>query len=472
MSPSVVVLAAGIGERMKSSLPKVLFPIAGVQALRLVVRTLQKLNPSNITLVVSPSMKESVESIVKDEKRGANIDVAYQKTLKGTGGSLLSAKKNWTKSREPILVLNGDMPLVTSETLRSFIDFHNENNSEATMVTISPPDPKGYGRVVRGHSGDVTEIIEDVEATPRVRDITEVNTGCYIFDSKTLNAFLPKIKRSKGGELYLTDIVSEIVRGRKKMKTFFATNAEEFQGMNSRREHSVLCRIMQRRINNYWMENGVSLLSPETTWIDSDVKIGVDVIISSNVHLVGKTSIGNRVVIEPNSIIRKSNIEALCLIKAGSYIEESLIKENAQIGPFARIRPNSRIGKGAKVGNFVELKKTILGDGSKANHLSYLGDATIGKDSNIGAGVITCNYDGGLRYEGKAKSVVGDHAFVGSDVQLIAPIKISDHAYVASGSTITANVPPYTLAIARAKQENKINFIKKLRKRKQRTYEK
>lgn len=468
MSLSIIVLAAGKGERMKSSLPKVLFPIAGVQALRLVVRTLVKLKPSNITLVVSPPMKESVESIVKDEKRGIKIDIAYQKSLGGTAGSLLSAKKSWSKSKGPILVLNGDMPLVTAETLNSLLDFHNESTSESTMATLSLQDPKGYGRIIRGHSGDVTEIIEEVDATPRVQDITEINTGCYIFDSKTLKDLLPKIKPSKGGELYLTDLIAEVVKSGKKIKTFSSANTEEFRGMNSRAQHAELCRIMQQRINNYWMENGVSILAPETTWIDLDVKIGVDVIISSNVHLVGKATIGDKVVIEPNSIIRKSKIEEGCLIKAGSYIEESLIKQRAQIGPYARIRPETKIGVAAKVGNFVELKKTVLGDGSKASHLSYLGDAVIGKECNIGAGVITCNYDGGFRYEGKAQSVVGDHAFIGSDVQLIAPVKIADHSYVASGSCITSNVPPYSLAIARARQENKVNFIRKLKKRKNR----
>ena len=470
MSPSVVVLAAGKGERMKSSLPKVFFPIAGVQALRLVLRTIQRLKPLQITLVVSPAMKECVESIVKDETKGsrAKVNIAYQKSHQGTAGSLLAARKHWATGSEPVLVLNGDMPLVTEKTLKSLIDFHKESNPDATMVTVSLQDPTGYGRVIRGHSGNITEIVEEVEAAGRVRDITEVNAGCYLFDPKILKELLHKIKPSKKGELYLTDLISEVVKSGKTIKTFAGTNPKEFYGMNSRKQHSELCKIMQHQINDSWMDRGVSILSPETTWIDLDVKIGPDVLISSNVHLVGKTIIGTGVVIEPNSIIRKSTIEDGCWIKAGSYIEESLIKKNAHVGPYARIRPESKIGVGSRVGNFVELKKTILGDGSKANHLSYIGDATIGKESNIGAGVITCNYDGGLKYQGKAKTIVGNHAFIGSDVQLIAPIKISDHAYVASGSSITTDVPPYALAISRARQENKKNFIRKLQKRKQR----
>lgn len=450
---------------MKSSLPKVFFPIAGVQALRLVLRTVTRLKPSRITLVISPPMKESVESMIKAEKKGIKINISCQQSLKGTAGSLLAARKHWGSPGEPVLVLNGDMPLVTEKTLRSLADFHKENNSVATMVTMSLPDSTGYGRVLRGHSGDVTEIVEEAEATGSVREVTEVNTGCYIFDPKILKELLHKIKPSRKRELYLTDLIPEVVKGGEKIKTFAATEPTEFYGMNSRGQHSGLCKIMRHKINNFWMDNGVSILDPETTWIDLDVKIGEDVVISSNVHLVGKTTIGRGVVIEPNAIIRKSRIEDGCLIKAGSYIEESLIRKNAQVGPYARIRPESKIGIGSKVGNFVELKKSVLGDGSKANHLSYIGDATIGKETNIGAGVITCNYDGGLRYKGKAKTIIGDHAFIGSDVQLIAPVKISDHAYVASGSSITIDVPAFALAISRARQENKKNFIRKLKRR-------
>src|SRR3990167_1015685 len=455
MSPKVVVLAAGEGKRMKSRLSKVLFPIAGRQALTWVIKTLHEAGVSDIIVVASSENAPGIQNLITSENWKTKIKVLYQKGPKGTGHSLLSAKSFWKKSSKPVLVINGDTPLIRPETLKEFFTSHQKSEAPCTLATISIKEPSGYGRIIRNHSGDVVDIVEEQDLSQQEKEVGEVNAGCYLFDAKFLGQFLPALKPSRGGEIYLTSIAKEFSKAQHPVHVIHFKQGEEFQGMNTRGEHADLCRIMQTRINNDWMERGVSILSPSTTWIDADVKIGEDVILSSNVHLVGKTEIAPQVTIEPFSIIKSSYIGKGSIIKAGSYIEESEVCEEAKIGPYAHLRPETVVGKGARVGNFVELKKTTLGPGSKANHLTYLGDATIGKETNIGAGVITCNYDGGLTYQGKAKTVVGNFSFVGSDVQLVAPVKVADHGYVASGTTLTKDVPSYSLAIARAKQENK-----------------
>ncbi|MFC2074654.1 bifunctional UDP-N-acetylglucosamine diphosphorylase/glucosamine-1-phosphate N-acetyltransferase GlmU [Bdellovibrionota bacterium] len=466
-SPQVVILAAGKAERMKSALPKVFFPIAGIPAICHLLRTLNEADLKDVVIVTSPLRKKDLESLIKQENLSLRISFAIQKDPKGTGHALLASKSRWAKGVKPVLVMNGDVPLLNASTLLEMVDTHQNNDASCSVATTSLANPTGYGRIIRNHAGDVIKIVEEQDASPNERENPEVNTGLYVFNSKDLAGSLSRIKPSnKKGEIYLTDVVERLVEDNKRVEAHQFMDGEEFWGMNNREEYAELCRSMQLRINEKHMKEGVSILAPDQAWIDVDVNIAPDVVVYPGVHLSGTTQIERNVTIEPGCIIKDSHLKKGCLIKAGSYIEESEVGVEAQIGPYAHLRPESQVGKRAKVGNFVELKKTKLGDGSKANHLTYLGDAVIGRETNIGAGVITCNYDGGLRYKGKATSRVGDHAFVGSDVQLVAPVTVKDHGYVASGSTITDDVPSYSLAIARGKQVNKKDFIKRLKKRK------
>jgi len=350
-----------------------------------------------------------------------------------------------------LLVLSGDTPLLQPSTLRDLLNAHEKNQATVSLLTTDMLDPTGYGRVLRNVQGSIQRIVEEVDADATEKAVREVNAGVYVFNISGLSKLLPKVQTdNKQKEFYLPDVVSLALL---ENWTVFPqkVDSDEVMGINTKVELAESYRIMRKRINQQWMLRGVTMMDPETTYIDTEVQFGSDVVLYPNVYLEGGTLVGSETTIYPNCRITDSYIDSQCVIYENSSIDSAHLESGVKVGPFVRIRPDSYLQSGVRIGNFVELKKTFVGEGTKANHLSYLGDATIGKNVNIGAGTITCNYDG----EKKHPTVIEDEAFIGSDTQLIAPVHIGKGAYVAAGSSITEDVPENSLAIARGRQVNK-----------------
>jgi bifunctional UDP-N-acetylglucosamine pyrophosphorylase/glucosamine-1-phosphate N-acetyltransferase len=441
-----VVLAAGLGTRMKSSLPKVLHRLHGVPMLRYVLNTVRGLHPKKIVIVAG----ENVRDIIRSLDVTSDIAFAQQKIPKGTGDALSKAVPALKGFKGTVLVVNGDTPLITGSTLKNFLSLHKRKKNEVSVLSFESGDPGSYGRIVRDNKGRAAFIVEQRDATETQKTIREVNSGVYAIEPGAF-PLLKEIKPNKSkGEYYLTDIVG-IARDRGlRLDAFCAGFEDEFMGVNTIEELENAVRVMKKRIMKKLSDRGVHLIEKRSVFISSDTEIGADTKVYPNVHLEGKTSIGKRCTIYPNVRILDSIIEDGAVIKDSTLIEESIVKRNASVGPFAHIRPGSVIGEKAKIGNFVEVKKSVIGPGTKASHLSYLGDALIGKDVNIGAGTITCNYDGHKKHI----TTIEDGVFVGSDTQFIAPVKIGKGAFVGAGSTITADVPSHALALSRVKQRN------------------
>jgi bifunctional UDP-N-acetylglucosamine pyrophosphorylase/glucosamine-1-phosphate N-acetyltransferase len=358
-----------------------------------------------------------------------------------------------------VLVVNGDTPLITGSTLKNFLSLHKRKRNEVSVLSFESRDPGSYGRIIRDNKGRAAFIVEQRDATETQKNIREVNSGVYAIESGAL-PLLKEIKPNKSkGEYYLTDIIG-IARDRGlRIDAFCAGVEDEFMGVNTIEELENAGRIMKRRIIKKFSDRGVHFIEKDSIFISSDTEIGADTNVYPNVHLEGKTSIGKGCTIYPNVRILDSIIEDGAVIKDSTLIEEAIVKRNASVGPFAHIRPGSVIGEKAKIGNFVEVKKSVIGPGTKASHLSYLGDALIGKDVNIGAGTITCNYDGHKKHI----TTIEDGVFVGSDTQFVAPVKIGKGAFVGAGSTITADVPSHALALSRVEQMNIEGWSLKLR---------
>ena len=432
---AVIILAAGKGERMRSDLPKVLHSILGKPLLRHSLDAARSLNPQKILVVVGHK-SEQVQKAFPD----TDIQWVHQAEQLGTAHAVLCAEKALGDFKGNVLILYGDVPLLRGETLQSLCEAAVEKKSDLMLATTILQDPYGYGRIVRDGVGCIAEVVEEKEASPDEKKIKEVNPGIYLLDAQILKT-LEKIEKSIAkGEYYLTDIVVHALKDQQKVETFEIKDADEIRGINNRVQLAEATQILQKRINQHWMEQGVTFVSPETTFIENTVTLSSDVILHPGVVITGNSKIG-------------SGSEVL----AYSVIEESVVGSGARIGPFAHLRPASIVGDEAHVGNFVELKKTTLGKGSKANHLAYLGDAVIGEKANIGAGTITCNYDG----EKKFQTVIEDGAFIGSDTQLVAPVKVGKKAYVGSGTTVTKDVPDGALALSRVEQKNIPNWKKK-----------
>lgn len=444
MGLSVVILAAGLGKRMKSLKPKVLHEILGRPMLRHVIDAVMPLKPAKIVVVVGNGA-DNVVGRMND--RG--LSFVIQKKLLGTGNALDIAKKALNGS-SAILVLNGDCPLITTKTLRGFLVNHRRSGNSLSYLSFFNEAVSGYGRTVRGDDNMIIGIVEDNHASSHEKaECKELNGGVYAMKPEVLN-FIGRIKKNaSSGEYYLTDLVNILSKEGKKVDTYICPE-EEILGVNSRADLYNVSRIFQDRVISELLKKGVTFIDPHRSVVHPGVSIGKDSIIYPNTYIEGKTSIGSNCVIYPGARIVDSFIEEDVVIKDNSLIEESRIKTGASIGPLAHIRPQSIIGRNAKVGNFVEIKKTSLGDGTKASHLSYLGDAVIGNDVNIGAGTITCNYDG----KKKHKTVIGNGVFIGSDTQIVAPVTIGKGAYVAAGATVTKDVPAGALAISRAEQKN------------------
>lgn len=447
-----LILAAGKGTRFKSEKIKVLHSLMGKSMFRIVLDTVSKLKPEKIHIVVGYQ-----KDAMKAENSGDHIHYVVQREQKGTAHAVLSAKTVLReKGDSDLLVMNGDLPLIRTQTLRPFLKFHQKMNNSLTFMTAELEIPFGFGRVFKTEKGSFF-VIEEKDATPAQKKMKEVNVGIYLFNIRDLFSALPKISnKNKKGEYYLTDIVEIMSREGMNVVKYKTDFREEVLGVNDRYELALAMDVLRKRKIESLTANGVTVYDPKTTWIDFDVKIGRDTILYSSVILEGKTVIGSGCKIYPFSHIIDSKIGDRTKVLTSTVIEKSTLEKDVQVGPFARLRPNSILKQGAKVGNFVEMKNTVFGKGSKAGHLSYLGDSEIAQNVNIGAGTIFCNYDGVT----KNKTVIDEGAFIGSGVELVAPVKVGKKAYVGAGSTITEDVSPGALAVERSKQVEKKGWAK------------
>jgi len=455
----VVILAAGKGTRMKSVYPKVLHRVGGTPMIELVLAQASRLSPRSTTIVVGYGAEEVKAALAAHP----GLRFVVQEPQLGTAHALLCASATLKGASGTVVLLSGDVPLLSASTLSALVDWHLAAQAAATVVTAVTDNPTGYGRVVRTAPRDIARIVEERDASPAEREIQEVNGGIYAFELDGLFDALKAIATDNAqNEYYLPDLVA-IFRARgQAVETITVPRIEEIQGINSRRELAAVSRLVRLAKNDELMAAGVTIEDPATTYIDPDVTVGPDTIIHPGVSLEGRTTVGSGCEIHSSVRIVDSSLGDRVVVHNYSVLTGARLEDAAQVGPFAHLRKDSLVGAGAKVGNFVEMKKTSLGRGSKSMHLSYLGDAVIGSNVNIGAGTITCNYDGAS----KRTTTIEDGAFIGSDTQLIAPVTVGKGAYVGSGTTVRENVPPGALAVSAGKQRNVEGWVEERRKRK------
>lgn len=446
-----IILAAGEGKRMRSKKAKVLHEIYGMPLVKWVHQSVRKAGIDDTVIVVGHKAQD-----VK-ERLGDEILYAFQEKQLGTGHAVMQAQDYFVNKDGCVMVLYGDTPLITPETLKDAISFHKGNNNSATVITADVEDPTGYGRIIRSGDGSVLRIVEHKDATDEEKNIKEVNSGMYCFNISDLREALNKLDNNNSqGEYYLTDTIEILLNKGKNVGAIKIKDSDEILGINDRIQLAKAGEIIKDRILQRFMENGVTIIDPASTYIDQEVEIGMDTVIFPSTFIEGKTKIGEDCVIGPGSRIVSSQIADGVEVK-NSIVLESLIDNETKVGPFAYIRPGSRIGKNVKIGDFVEVKKSIIGDKTKISHLTYVGDAEIGKGVNLGCGVVVVNYDG----KKKNKTIVGDNSFVGCNVNLISPVEVKNNAYIAAGSTITDSVPENALAIARNRQVIKEDWVVK-----------
>jgi len=449
---AMMVLAAGKGTRLKSSMAKVLHGAGGRPLVEHVVRACLPLHAKKIVVVVG-HQAEKVQAIV--EPLGA--ETVLQQPQNGTGHAMLVAKRA-IGSAKFVVVLPGDAPLVRAETLRALIEKHKKGPAAATVMTAVLEDPSGYGRVLRKGGDTVATIVEESQLTAEQRELNEINSSIYCFTTAKLWPALAEVKPdNKQREIYLTDAIGAMNRKGETVLAEIAPDSREMLGCNTRADFVSVDHTFREWKRDALMRDGVTILLPETVLIDPDVQVGEDTVIEPCVQLLGKTRVGARCVVKTGSVLLDSVVGDEVVIEPHCVITGSRLEAQVIAGPFARMRPHTHVHKGAKIGNFVELKKSVVGEGSKVPHLSYVGDTKIGKQANIGAGTITCNYDGFQKYP----TTIGNKVFIGSDVALVAPVKIGDGAYVGAGSTITENVPADALGIARGRQVTKPGWASK-----------
>ena len=440
---AAVILAAGKGTRMRSALAKVLHPICGQPMLSYPLEAAKQAGFKQLKVVVGHQAEQVTAAFPGDE-----ITWIQQTDQLGTGHALMCAADSLRGYSGALLLLCGDVPLLQAETLERLLRYHSQQQAAVTVLTAQMPNPAGYGRIIRDGE-QVLQIVEEKDATEEQRQVTEINTGTYLFDAAfVLSALKGLNKNNAQGEYYLTDVVAAAVAAGEKTRALCVDDPTEVMGINDRCQLAEAEVLMRWRINANLMFGGISMPDPTTVYIDNGVEIGMDTILHPNVHLRGKTSIGKNCIIETGVVVVDSQIADNTHIKAGSAIEESQIGENCKVGPMAHLRPGTVLVGNNKIGNFVETKKIYLGEKSQASHLTYLGDAEIGTNVNFGCGTITCNYDG----VNKHKTTVEDDVFVGSDCQFIAPVKIGRNSLIAAGSTITKDVPADALALSRVEQ--------------------
>lgn len=451
-----IILAAGEGKRMKSSNPKVLHKICGTEMVNIVIDVIRRAQVSDINVVVGRGA-EKVKEATKERK----VYYSFQDKQLGTGHAVKCAKDFLTGKSGTVAIFTGDAPLITEDTIRELLSFHNEENYKATILTSLVDNPSGYGRVIREESGEVLKIVEHKDCSKEELEVKEINSGMYCFDIESLLISLDKIDNNNAqGEYYLPDVI-EILKNQGEKIGALPIPFEETMGVNSRVQLAQAEKVMRDRLNLKHMENGVTLIDPNNTYIDLDVEIGNDTVIFPGNVIQGKTVIKGNCTLYPNSRIEDSVIEENVTVES-SVILKSSIGENTTVGPFAYIRPESVIGKSARIGDFVEIKKSTIGDKTKVSHLTYIGDAEVGSGCNFGCGTVVVNYDG----KEKNKTIIGDNSFIGCNTNLVSPVKVNDNTYIAAGSTITEEVPEGALAIARAKQVNKEGWMKKNRLKK------
>ncbi len=445
------MLAAGKGTRMKSQLPKVLHAISGLSLIERVIRTASALEPKSITVVIGHGADAVRQSL---EGRPAIRFVTQEQQL-GTGHALLQTRPLLEHQHGSVVLLSGDVPLLKVASLQALLEAHAEAQAAATVITANVPRPFGYGRIVRSN-GVISKIVEEKDTTPAQRAITEINSGIYAFDLEPLFPALDSIgTANKQGEYYLPDLVAIYRKQKRTVATWTVSRADEIRGINSRTELAEVATMVRQQKNEELMAAGVTLIDPATTYIDADVVVGADTVIHPCVFLESSTKIGSACEIHAGSRIVNSTIGDRVCVRNHTVVTDSTVEAGAFLGPFAHIRPGSQVREDAHIGNFVELKKTTMGKGAKANHLAYLGDATIGEKSNVGAGTITCNYDGDKKHQ----TTIGANVFVGSNSTLVAPVTLADGSYIAAGSAVTTDVPAGALAIGRARQENKDGWV-------------
>jgi bifunctional UDP-N-acetylglucosamine pyrophosphorylase / glucosamine-1-phosphate N-acetyltransferase len=451
----LVVLAAGKGTRLKSNLPKVLHYLAGKPLIEHVLEAARPLNPQDTCVVIGYQADQ-----VRRALSHLPVQFIVQEPQLGTGHALQTARSFWESQPEELMVLSGDVPLISTETLRKLLDTHVHLGSSATLLSARLENAAGYGRVIREADGSVAKIVEERDATTAERAVQEINTGIYCFTIPALRGVIDELTTANSQkEYYLTDCIGLLKANRHQVTAMICEDPTEVSGVNSRLELSELEGLVRRRKLQQLMHDGVSLIDPAHTYVEPGVQVGSDTVLYPNVFLEKDSVIGRGCQIYPNVRISASVLEDRVTVFDSCLVSESHICAGTQVGPFAHLKNGTVIGQACRIGNFVEIKKSNLGNNTKAAHLSYLGDAEIGSDVNIGAGTITCNYDG----VSKNTTVIEDGVFVGSDSQLIAPVTIRRGAYIAAGSTIQQDVPEDALAIARSHQVNKENWAKKKR---------
>jgi bifunctional UDP-N-acetylglucosamine pyrophosphorylase/glucosamine-1-phosphate N-acetyltransferase len=452
----IVVLAAGKGTRMKSARPKVLHRVAGSPMIDAVLRTAASIAPRTTTVVIG----HEAEALKAALSGHSGLAFVVQEPQLGTAHALLTTETVLRGQTGTLILLSGDVPMLSAQTLTNLVDRHTSARAAATVVTAVVERPHGYGRIVR--SGErIAHIVEERDASSAEREIREINSGIYAFALDGLfDAVHAVAAENAQREYYLTDLVAIYRQRGLGVETLIVSNADEILGINSRAELAEVSRIVRQRKNDELMAAGVTIEDPATTYVDDDVQVGADTIIRPGVSLEGKTTIGSGCEIHSGVRILDSRIGDRVTVLNHCVVTGATIEHDASVGPFAHLRPEAHLRERARVGNFVELKKTVLGAGSKSMHLAYLGDATIGANVNIGAGTITCNYDGVKKHQ----TVIEDGAFIGSDTQLIAPVTVGKGAYVGTGTTIRENVPPGALAVSAGPQRNIEGWVEKKKK--------
>ena len=452
----VIVLAAGEGTRMKSKSAKVLHEIAGRTIIENLLAAVKPLEAKNLTVVVGSHKDEVIEHLLQIAPKAKTV---FQEKRNGTGGAAQLALASH-KGDGTVLILAGDTPLLTTQTLQEFIDLHASHKNKASVLTALLPDPTGYGRIIRGDDGVILKIVEEKDATDSEKDIDEINTGVYLFESKVLSAVISKIQSNNSQkELYLTDVISLLNDQKESVHAIVSNDYTETLGINDRTQLAECAAIMRDRINNQYMLAGVSIIDPTTTWIDAGVKIEADVVIYPSSSISGESVIKSGAIIGPRTTLVDCEVGSGASV-IESFATKSKIGAGAKVGPYTYLRKGTVLDSDSKAGAFVEIKNSTVGKGSKVAHLSYVGDAQIGQESNIGAATVFVNYDG----ENKHQTKIGDQVRIGSDTMLVAPVTIGDGAYTAAGSVINEDVPAGAIGIGRARQVNILGWVLKKRK--------
>jgi bifunctional UDP-N-acetylglucosamine pyrophosphorylase/glucosamine-1-phosphate N-acetyltransferase len=455
MEFTAIILAGGQGTRMKSPLPKVLHPVAGQPMISRVVQTCRDAGVTEIRVVTGHG-----SNLVNNVLEPLGVKTCLQEKQLGTANAVQSADLQSLNS--DVVIMNGDHPLITSQDIRNFISDFKEQKLDLAVVSVELESAGSFGRIVRKNDR-LHSIVEAKDASADTLKIKEVNTGIYVVRADVLKKFIPQIKNNNANqEFYLTDLVDLAIQNNLKVQAILSKNTDVAHGVNSQIELADATKKVFLRKAQQLMQAGVIFIDPNTTYIEESVIVGPGSVIYPNVFLRGQTALGSFVVAESNSFVSDCIIGDSAHIKAGSYLEQTIVKNKASVGPYARLRPGTVIEEEAHVGNFVEMKKVVFGKRSKAGHLTYLGDAEVGEDVNIGCGTITCNYAADKK---KYKTVIGDRVFVGSDSQLVAPVTIESDAIIASGTTVTKNVPAGALTLARSPQVNKEGYAQKFKKK-------